>query len=223
MPSPFPGMDPYLESPAIWPDVHHGLVSETRAALNQKLRPQYVVRIGVRSYAPDDARLIDGEVEEGYAEIHHVALPKLVTVIEVVSPTNKIRGARGRTSFMNKREETLASDVHWVEIDLLRAGMPSVTRPPLQPSDYRILVSRAEKRSKARYWPVSVREPLPVIGVPLRVPDPDVPLDLGEVLRTAYERGAYDLSVDYRRKPDPPLKGDDARWAETLLRQRGLR
>jgi hypothetical protein len=166
--------------------------------------------------------LIDNEIEEARVEIKHQASGKLVTVIEVLSPTNKIRGARGRTSFMSKREETLAADVHWVEIDLLRAGMPSVTRPPLQPSDYRILVSRAGKRSKAEFWPVGVREPLPVIAIPLREPDPDVPLDLGEVLQTAYERGAYDLSVDYRRKPDPPLKGDDARWAETLLR-RGTR
>lgn len=262
MPSPFPGMDPYLESPAIWPDVHHGLISQIQAQLNPSVRPTYVARVELRVYISDeddpgreaiipDVRiekpkrngvkkrknggglaiaepliipfLMDNEIEEARVELKHQASGKLVTVIEVLSPTNKIRGARGRSSFMNKREETLASDVHWVEIDLLRSGMPSVTRPPLQPSDYRVLVSRAESRSKAVYWPVSVREPLPVIGVPLREPDPDVPLDLGEVLRTAYERGAYDLSVDYRHKPDPPLKGDDARWAEALLRQRGLR
>ncbi len=27
MPSPFPGMDPYLEPPHLWPDVHHALIS----------------------------------------------------------------------------------------------------------------------------------------------------------------------------------------------------
>lgn len=45
MPSPFPGMDPYLESPVIWPDVHHGLISEIQAALNPRLRPRYVARV----------------------------------------------------------------------------------------------------------------------------------------------------------------------------------
>src|SRR5438067_13201534 len=54
MPSPFPGMDPYLESPAIWPDVHHNLISEIQAALNPKLRPRYVARVELRVYISDD-------------------------------------------------------------------------------------------------------------------------------------------------------------------------
>ncbi len=124
---------------------------------------------------------------------------------------------------MDKRRETLASDVHWVEIDLLRTGVPSVTNPPLAPSDYRILVSRAGHRKTARYWPVSIRQPLPVIGIPLREPDSDVPLDLGRVLDGAYDDGAYDLSIDYRKKSKPPLQADDTKWADRLLREQGLR
>src|SRR5271156_96108 len=54
MPSPFPGMDPYLESPVIWPDVHHELISGIRAALNPVLRPQYVARVELRVYISDD-------------------------------------------------------------------------------------------------------------------------------------------------------------------------
>jgi hypothetical protein len=262
MPSPFPGMDPYLETPELLPDVHHELISQIRAALNPLLRPEYVVRIELRVYISDeddpgreaiipDVRiekpkrkgakkakaapalaiaeplivpfLIDDEIEEARVEIKHRETGALVTVIEVLSPTNKIRGARGRTSFMEKRQETLASDVHWVEIDLLRGGVPSVTRPPLRPSDYRILVSRAGQRGKARYWPVSLRQALPVIGIPLRSPDPDVPLVLSKVLKAAYEHAAYDLSINYRQQPDPPLSCEDAAWAERLLREQGLR
>jgi hypothetical protein len=162
--------------------------------------------------------LIDNEIEEARLEIRHLQSGSLVTVIEVLSPTNKIRGARGRASLMHKREETLASEVHWVEIDLLRAGVPSVTRPPLVPSDYRILVSRAAERSKARYCPVSVRQPLLAIGIPLRDPDPDVSLNLGAVLKATYDNGSYDLSIDYRKKPRPPLQREDAAWADRLLR-----
>ena len=262
MPSPFPGMDPYLETPQLWPDVHHGLISEMQGVLNPAVRPNYVVRVELRVYISDeddpgreaiipDVRvekpkrrgakkpkggsvlaiaeplivplLIDEEIEEARLEIKHVETGTLVTVIEVLSPTNKIRGARGRASFMEKRQEILASDAHWVEIDLLRAGAPSVTRPPLRPSDYRVLVSRAAERTKARYWPVELRQPLPVIGIPLRAPDADVPLDLGVVLRSAYERGAYDLSIDYAEPPDPPLSGEDAAWADRLLRAQKLR
>ena len=71
-----------------------------------------------------------------------------MTLIEILSPTNKIRGARGRTSFMEKRRDTLASDVHWVEIDLLRTG-PHVLAVPEEvahqygPYDYLVCVNLA--------------------------------------------------------------------------------
>ena len=258
MPSPFPGMDPYLESPVIWPDVHHGLISGIQAELNPGLRPGYVARVELRVYISDDEdpgrealvpdvrvekvprrkgagrpksatslvaakplivpTLMDEEIEEAFLKIIHVESEALVTVIEVLSPTNKIRGSQGRKSFMEKRQDVLNSSVHWVEIDLLRAGVPSVTDPPLPPSDYRILISRADQRTRTRYWPVSVRESLPVIDIPLRGKDPEVPLDLGAVFRTAYDRAAYDASVDYGKPPQPPLEGDDAKWARELLR-----
>jgi Protein of unknown function (DUF4058) len=235
MPSPFPGMDPYLESPTIWPDVHNGLISEIRAILNAELRPRYVGRVERRVYlsADDDlgreaivpecpgATLMDEEIAEAFLKIIEVESEELVTIIEVLSPTNKIRGSRGRASFMAKRHEIMNSEVHWVEIDLLRAGVPSVTEPPLRPSDYRILVSHADQRMRTRYWPVGVRQPLPVIRIPLRGKDPEAQLDLGAVFRTAYDRAAYDASVDYRKEPQPPLAGDDAKWARELLRGAG--
>jgi hypothetical protein len=254
-------MDPYLESSQIWPDVHHGLISESQAVLNPHLRPRYVARVELRVYISDDddpgrqalvpdlrverspgrkgakkpkaepalagteplivPTLMDEEIEEAFLKIIHVESEALVTLIEVLSPTNKIRGSRGRASFMAKRHEILNTEVHWVEIDLLRAGVPSVTDPPLRPSDYRVLVSRADQRTRTRYWPISVRQALPVISIPLRGKDPEVPLDLGAVFRAVYDRAAYDVSVDYRKAPQPPLEGDDAKWARELVRSRG--
>jgi hypothetical protein len=263
MPSPFPGMDPYLETPELWPDVHHELISQIRSALNPVLRPHYVARVELRVYVSDqddpgreviipDVRveaaprgkknkrskgtptvamaepiivpfLIDDEIEEARVEIRHLESESLVTVIEVLSPTNKIRGSRGRISFMEKRQEVMEGPVHWVEIDLLRSGEPSVTRPPLMPCDYRVLISRAGHRARARYWPLSIRQLLPAVGIPLRGQDPDVPLDLGAVLRSVYDAGAYDLSIDYRKEPNPPLSAEDAEWAHELLRKQKLR
>ena len=122
---------------------------------------------------------------------------------------------------MQKRHEIMNSEVHWVEIDLLRAGVPSVTDPPLKPpSDYRVLVSRADYRTKTKYWPVGLRQPLPVIEIPLRGKDNKAPLDLGDVLKTAYGRAAYDVSIDYRKPPIPPLEGSDQKWARQLIRGR---
>jgi hypothetical protein len=236
MPSPFPGMDPYLEAPWIWPDVHHGLISEIRAALNPSLVPRYVARVELRVYVSDDddpgraaivsdmgakVRLMDEEIKEAFLKIIQVESKELVTLIEVLSPANKVRGSRGRKSFMRKRQEIMDTEVHWVEIDLLRAGVPSVTDPPLRLSDYRILVSRGDQRLQTRFWPNGVRQPLPVIKIPLRGKDPEVPLDLGAVFRAVYDRAAYDVSVDYRQPPQPPLEGGDAKWARELLRGGG--
>jgi hypothetical protein len=264
MPSPFPGMDPYLENPELWPDVHHGLISGMQAALNRAFVPRYVARVELRVYVSDqddpgrddhrvpDVRiekaarrkgtkkakpaealavaeplsisfLPDEEIEEARLEIHHRESKALVAVIEVLSPSNKIRGSAGRRSFLDKRREMLASEAHWIEIDLLRAGEPSLVRLARTDCDYRIVVSRCEDCRYAKFWPVSVRQALPVIGIPLRGKDPDVPLDLNAVLRTAYDNAAYDVSLDYRRDPVPPLSREDAVWAAKLLRERGLR
>ena len=45
----------------------------------------------------------------------------VVTAIEVLSPTNKTRGSRGRASYFEKRRDSLRSEAHLIEIDLLRA------------------------------------------------------------------------------------------------------
>ena len=45
MPGPFPGMDPYLEAPAGWPEVHNALMTAVRSLLNRTLPPRYVARI----------------------------------------------------------------------------------------------------------------------------------------------------------------------------------
>jgi hypothetical protein len=254
-------MDPYLESLDLWPDVHHGLISQIQSALNARLRPKYAARVELRVYVADDEtsgqrfRIPDVRVEKGgkpkngkaaRAGTAEIAEPliapvpleeeieeaylavkdregTLVTVIEVLSPTNKIRNSSGRESFIKKRHEVLASDVHWVEIDLLREGERKPSSPPLQTSDYRVVVSRADQRSSPRYWPINLRQKLPVVGIPLRGADPDAPLDLGAVLDTAYDNAAYDVTVDYTKPPTPPLAPADAKWANQLLRQKGLR
>src|SRR5215207_7120046 len=50
MPSPFPGMDPYLEDPDLWPDVHAELITDVRHHLTPKLLPKYVARVEQRTY-----------------------------------------------------------------------------------------------------------------------------------------------------------------------------
>jgi len=139
--SPFPGMDPYLEDIGLWPDVHHGLISEMQAVLNRRLRPKYHVRVEERVYISDE-------------------------------------------------------NVH---------------------------VSRQGRRPKGRVWPILLTQRLPDIPVPLRPEDQDAALDLQQVLATTYDRAAYDLEVDYGQEPAPPLPAKYAKWADELLRSKGLR
>ncbi|HET6576131.1 MAG TPA: DUF4058 family protein [Fimbriiglobus sp.] len=54
MPSPFPGMDPWLESPAIFPDLHNTLITYLGDALNAVLPEPYFARSATRVWVEQD-------------------------------------------------------------------------------------------------------------------------------------------------------------------------
>jgi hypothetical protein len=56
MPSPFPDMDPYLESARLWRGVHQLLIATATTALNRQLPPSFVARIEERVYIQEEAR-----------------------------------------------------------------------------------------------------------------------------------------------------------------------
>jgi hypothetical protein len=62
MPSPFPGMDPYLERPAIWRDFHDSLITMIRGALQPLLRPRYVALTQDRLFVVQSDRPIYPDV-----------------------------------------------------------------------------------------------------------------------------------------------------------------
>jgi hypothetical protein len=118
--------------------------------------------------------------------------------------------------YLDKRRTFLRAHLHLIEIDLLRSYPRMPFEDPLPPADYVVMVAQAGERPHYSVWPISVRQPLPTIPIPLLDPDPPVPLALGQALQTAYERARYDLRVDYRKPPVPPLTPQDTAWAETL-------
>jgi len=253
MPSPFPGMDPYLES-QVWEDFHHDYISEIRGALMPGLGEKYVARIQQRVYlehAPDSqARtikpdvavvrepepavhrgqgaptispplgiplLMPEEIREAYVEVRLLDGEQVVTVIEILSPTNKRSGTDGRREYLTKREGVLRSGVLFVEVDLLRGGERMPMARPFPPMDYYALVSRAQRRPTAEVWPFTLRDPLPVIPIPLADQDPDIPLDLQGTFTAVHDRARYDRSPGYERGTTPPLNPEDADWARALL------
>jgi hypothetical protein len=261
-------MDPYLENPGLWPDVHHMLISAYRKLLAAQLRPKYLVGIEERAYIMEEsedtaktgmrvsdieeaARVgwestpfspgagaeelvvpepvvattwFEEEVREAYLTILDRESHRIVTVIELLSPANKLPNSPGRKSFEQKRREVMYSPTHWMEIDLLR-GKRMVPRVPRKvgPHEYLIHISRRKLRPRGQLWGIRLPLRLPAIPIPLKEGDPDGRLDLQAALDSAYDRAQYDLRIDYRKEPAPPLDEKLAAWADQLLRSKGLR
>ncbi len=173
-------------------------------------------------------RLSDEPVTQGYIEIIDVATQRrVVTVIEVLSLSNKVHGP-GRVLFQQKQQECKDAGVNLVEIDLLRSGPWVLTIeehrvPPSHRTAYRVSVYRAEEVPIGEFYAVPLRERLPVIKVPLRPKDDDVELDLQPLIDQCYHNGGYDEDINYQGEPDPPLDPADARWADALLRKKRRR
>ncbi len=157
---------------------------------------------------------------------------RLVTLIEIASPSNK-RPGPDRRAYETKQREVLDSDANLIEIDLLRSGQRLLPYPDLEEvvhtlnCDYLILLNRGATRVGSwmdyTLYPVDVREVLPCIPVPLAGNDPDVPFDAQFAANRTYRGGPYLRRIDYTAPPDPPLNDDDAAWADALLRAAGLR
>lgn len=233
MKSPFPGMDPYLESQ--WREVHHNLISFAQADLQTHLPADLRARIGERnvvellSATPSGTRSdIYLPVRQGFIEIREAgSWHRVVTVIEFVSPTNKLSGA-GRSQYVQKQHECLTASINLVEIDLVRRGEWVLSVPlALIPFDLRtknqVCLRRGRCPNKGEIYRAPLRERLPIVPIPLRESEKDVPLDLQRLIDRCYEQGNYDLDLDYSSEPDPPLGEPDAQWADELLRSAGRR
>lgn len=258
MRSPFPGIDPYLES-ELWSEVHSRLIVAIADDLSDQLSEKYRVAIEKRTYfsGPDDSLLVGipdvavvsrqpepdqpspratltalvepitvtvpmtQEVQERYLEIREVATGAVITSIEILSPKNK-RSGEGRLAYERKRNQVLASLTHLIEIDLLRGGQPLPIGGAVK-SDYRILISRSDRRPSAQLYAFNVRQEIPQFPIPLTPEDEEPVLDLQAIFGKVYERGRYHLAVDYTQPAQPTLSGVDAVWAEALLQEKGFR
>lgn len=276
----FPGMDPFLEAPDIWPDFHDRLAATISSMLNAQLPARYYARLEKRAelgivmgggrerrVIPDvsvvQRRIGEAAVAYTAAPTAALELPRqqpspiidfrvpsdsilhrfveirdsqrnhaLVTLIEIISPSNKQPGP-DRRAYQSKQRDILNSDANLIEIDLLRDGQRLLPYPELEAAiyelapDYLVLLNRSALRDG--YWidfsiyPISLREPLPCILVPLAGEDPDVLLDLQLAFQQTYAGGPYARMVDYAADPEPPLDSEDDAWADHLLRAAGLR
>ncbi|GAB4383622.1 MAG: DUF4058 family protein [Elainellaceae cyanobacterium] len=162
------------------------------------------------------------EMQERYLEIREVKTGAVITTLEVLSPKNK-RAGEGRDAYLRKRQQVLTSLTHLVEIDLLRAGKPMPIQGNPANADYRILVSRGDRRPTAQLYPFSLHDPIPNFPLPLKAGDMEPLVNLGEILNGVYERAGFDLRIDYMQPLQPPLSEASMTWVDGLLREAGLR
>ena len=263
MPSPFPGMDPWLERPPVFPGLHNGFIIYTQAALNRVLPAGYVAASASRVYIDPELNRepdvgvfgpagspaagsagtatvwagmlavagvpLSDPVEELYLEILSGEDDRLVTAIEMVSPSNKKAGEDGRVSYQQKQGEYRASGVNVVEIDLLRGGA-HVTAVPLRhlraaagDFDYHVCVTANGEPELHHVAAFRLADRLPTIPIPLDYGTPPVRIDLQAVFDRCYDEGGFAKLAKYdRRQPDPPLTPEQAAWAQGILREKGL-
>ena len=254
MPSPFPGMNPYLEQDDAWHSFHERFCTRLADELVAATGPRYLVKLDENVFlhelpssdrrllgrpdvmvldparvhqhasaavlvtpaaAPAYANLPAVDLERlSFVEIRDARSRRLVTAIELLSPTNKTPGS-DRDQYLAKRARLIAQGVNLVEVDLLRGG-PRMPMEGAPQSDYLIMVARPAEWPRAGVWPIRLREVLPEIPIPLAEPDPDVRVDLQRLLHAIHDAAGYDRFI-YAGEPDPPLPEDDAEWARQVL------
>ena len=255
MPSPFPGMDPWLEDPDLFPDVHDCLITYLRAAVNALLPEPYFARSATRVWIDDDEQrepdvsvVSPGDapagvallvadapdllviapdplpVEEKYLEIRSTQGNRLVTSVEVLSPSNKRLGGKGQAKYLEKQQECREAGAALVEIDLLRGGWHTTAVPQerlrRRAPDYRYHVCASGRAVRGHFVvaAVTLANRLPRVPVPL---DPGLPLlfvELQPLFDQVYDTGRYDRHTDYTDPLRPPLTDAERAWAEVILR-----
>ncbi len=201
----------------IYPDVH---VVAPRPPTLREPSADYGAGVAVMEPAIELASPMPEQVPLLSVEIRDVAQRRLVTLIEILSPVNK-RGT-GAREYAQRRIELLQTRTHILEIDLLRGGtrIELLAEPP--PASYYVYLSRTERRPYTQIWPVSLRQRLPAVPVPLLSPDPDVVLDLQAAVDACFALVGYERLLDYASPPPPPpLDATDNEWVASCLQAVG--
>ena len=216
MPSPFPGMDPYLETEVLWPSFHHQLVACLYQMLAPGLVDRYRARVAQRQYHTEQAlftSVVREEHREDYVEIRQRSDGRLVTLLEVVSPANKTT-PEGRAGYLDKRRDGRDAKASLVEIDLVLQGQPTLdySRDGLPDWDYAVTVTRSTQSERYEIYTATLQKRLPRFRLPLAADDRDSVLDLQTAFTRCYDQGGFAAKIDYTCEPSVPMQDEDRRW-----------
>ena len=165
---------------------------------------------------------VEEEIREPYVEIIEPAAGnRLITAIEMLSPDNKAPGP-GRRKYLRKRRELRRGRVNLVEIDLLRAGRPTLRLSAadfLELPPWRYLAAVTRRPNRQEVFAIPLERRLPTIGIPLAKKDDDVPLDLQAVFTLAWQKGPYPALLRYDQPPPGDLSAAERKWCQEQLRK----
>jgi Protein of unknown function (DUF4058)/Protein of unknown function (DUF2934) len=223
MPSPLPGMDPYLEDPHFWPEFHRAFVAILSRVLEPDIQGRYEAAIGTRRYpivSPGGTE----QRQEDYIEIRRRTDHNLATLIDIVSPTNKTTD-EGRRAYLAHRGAAQQCKASLVEIDLVLQGQPTLTfsRDGLPHWDHAVTVVRSSEPERYEIYTSTLQKRLPKFRVPLSADDRDFVIDLQAALTRCYDEADFISRIDYKLEPAVPLGDLNRRWLDTLLIGQNLR
>lgn len=227
MPSPFPGMDPFLENDKLWKPFQHHLIGSLYQILLPNLVDRYRARVATRQYVtemPLFTSVIREEHAEEYIEVRNRSDGRLVTLVDVVSVINKTTTA-GRCAYLDKRREARNAGASIVEVDLVLQGPPMLeySRDGLPDWDYAVTVTRAAQPERYEIYTATIQKRLPRFKLPLALDDRDVVVDLQAAFARCYDHGNFCAQIDYMQTPAIMRDDDDRRWINELLVQAKLR
>lgn len=226
MPSPFPGMDPYLEDEQLWPVFQHQLVASLYQVLLPGLVDRYRARIHQRTYVTEEplfTSIIRQERTEEFIEVRQRTDGRLVTLVDVASPINKSL-SQGRAAYHETRRVARAQNASVVEIDLSLQGRPLLdySRDGLPEWDYAVTVTRCTQPERYEIYTATLPKRLPRFKVPLAPDDRDTVLDLQATFARAFDQGNFAARIDYKRDPSARMTDAHRRWIGEWLRQMRL-
>ena len=218
---PFPGMDPYLEGPR-WYGFARSFIVYCSEWLNARLPDDYDADIEVSEprtviepIVTYDGRraAITQERRSRHIRLSHLASGKLVSVIELLSPSDK--ESRDLGDYGVKQQEYLSLKLGVVEIDLLLGGHRPAFDPPAI-GDYAAYVTRPGRPRDCEVYGWRLADKLPTVPLPLRPEDGQIGLDLAAVFAMTYTRGGYPRRMRYDEPCPAPLTKSQRTWVMSV-------
>jgi len=227
MPSPFPGMDPFLEHPELFPGFHNRLLYNISDLLQSQLPEPYCADLAYRVWQELGAT----GCREPYVNIcrNDSKGDREITSVEVLSLASKMPQSPARELYIERQAEVRDAQINLVEIDLLRSGLRTTNYRSGRVGEqscgfpYHVHICQFRySKEEGLLFPIGLTERLPIVPIPLLSGEAPVELDLQLAFDRAYDSGPYRRRISYSTLvPHPALTSHQTEWVAQRLSEAG--